>query len=55
MKAPYREIQRVLLLYAEIIKTTEETNRDRESLQNASTELKEILYECDTRYINKSA
>jgi RHO1 GDP-GTP exchange protein 1/2 len=50
MQSPNRKIQRVLLLFAGIIENTEETNRDRETLQKASDELKEIAHECDARY-----
>jgi RhoGEF domain len=50
LQAPTRKIQRVLLLFAEIVKNTEETNRDRETLQKASDELKLIVHECDARY-----
>jgi hypothetical protein len=47
---PNRKIQRMGLHFAEIIKNTEDTNRDREVLQRASDELKEIVLECDARY-----
>ena len=38
------------MLFAEIIKHTEDTNRDREILQRATDELKEIVHEADARY-----
>ena len=37
--------------FTEIVKNTEETNRDRETLQKAMDELKEIVHDCDARYI----
>jgi len=50
LQAPNRKIQRVNLLFEAIVKNTEETNRDREILQKAMDELKDIVFECDARY-----
>jgi len=50
LQIPTRKIQRVLLIFGEMIRHTEETNRDREILEKANVELKEIVHICDDRY-----
>lgn len=50
LQRPNQRVQKVLITFAEIINNTEETNRDRETLQRALDELKEIVHECDARY-----
>jgi RhoGEF domain len=51
MQAPNRKVQRLGVLFEGIIKNTEETNRDRETLQRALDELKDIAHECDARQV----
>ena len=51
LQRPTQRVQKILVTFAEIIKNTEDTNRDREILQRALDELKEIVHECDARYL----